>query len=157
MIVKFIRRYWGITLILIMVATHAAVIGYVRSRIAAMSNLQSTAIEVGQFRFQSVEDLSTIYQFRLHAVLDPSKLYQGRSRLSQMSVQIREDCEQMLRQMDPQWLDDPTQTRIRERLMAVVLRYLDQPVVQRVLITDWLQTPSGVPLDGPAAPAVASL
>lgn len=139
--VNFLRRYWGVALIMVMVAAHAAVIGYVRSRISQMSTLESTAIEVGQFRFQRIDDLGTVYQFRLHAVIDPSRLYQGRSRLTQMSVQIREESEQLLRQVDANWLSDPSQTQIRERLMAIVLKYLDEPVVQRVLITDWLQIP----------------
>lgn len=140
--IKKLRRYWGVLLILMMVAAHAAVIGYVRSRISQLSAMESTAVEIGHFRFQSTTDKATVYQFRLHAVIDPSKLYQGRSRLAQMRIHIREDSEQMLRQMDPTWLADPTQTQIRERLMAVVLQYLEEPVVQRVLITDWLQVPA---------------
>lgn len=126
---------------MVIVGIHAAVIGYVRSRISQMSTLESTAIEVGQFRFQTIDNIETVFQFRLHAVIDPSRLYHGRNRLTQMSVQIREDSEQLLRQVDPKWLEDPSQTKIRERLMAIVLQYLDEPVVQRVLITDWLQIP----------------
>ena len=130
---------------MLMVATHAAVIGYVRSRISQLTSLESTAIEIGTFCFQPTEQLDTVYRFRLYAVIDPSKIYQGRNRLQQMQVQIREDSEQLLRQIDPKWLQDPTQTQIRERLMAVVLQYLDEPVVERVLITDWLQLPATSP------------
>ena len=150
---NFIRRYWGIALVLVMVGTHAAVIGYVRSRIAQMSIGDTATVEVGQFRFQNADDFSHVYTFRLHAVIDPSKLYQGRNRLSQMRVQIHEDGEQLLRQVDSTWLNDPTHTQIRERLMAVVLQYLEEPVIERVLITDWLKLPSNAPL--PMAPPVA--
>ncbi|MGB7328940.1 MAG: hypothetical protein WBD31_28935 [Rubripirellula sp.] len=138
---KLLRRYWGAGLILLMVAIHAAVIGYVRSRVARLSGMETTAMEVGNFRFQSVEDLSTVYHFRLHAVLDPSKLHRGKERMSQMQMEIREASEQLLRQVDPKWLEDPTQTQIRERLMEIVLKHLDEPLVQRVLITDWLELP----------------
>ncbi|TWU47494.1 hypothetical protein Poly51_52940 [Rubripirellula tenax] len=124
-----------------MVAIHAAVIGYVRSRVARLSGMESTAIEIGNFRFQSVEDLSTVYHFRLHAVLDPSKLHRGKERVTQMQMEIREASEQLLRQADAQWLDDPAQAQIRERLMEIVLKHLDEPLVQRVLITDWLELP----------------
>jgi hypothetical protein len=139
--VKFVRRYWGAGLILLMVAVHAAVIGYVRSRVARLSRLESTAISIGSFRFQPVDDLSTVYHFDLHAVVDPSKRHRGEELLNQMQMEIREASEQLLRQVDPVWLDDPAQVQIRERLMDIVLKHLDEPLVQRMLITDWLELP----------------
>ncbi len=147
---KFVRRYWGAGLILLMVAVHAAVIGYVRSRVARLSRLESTAVEIGSFRFQTINDLSTVYHFDLHAVVDPSKRHRGEERLNQMRMEIREASEQLLRQVDPAWLDDPEQIQIRERLMDIVLKHLDEPLVQRVLLTDWLELPVetvGVHLD----------
>ncbi len=138
---KWLRRYWGAGLILMMVAIHAAVIGYVRSRVARLSDVETTAVEVGSFRFQSVADLSTVYHFRLHAVMDPSKLHRGKERMTQMEMEIREASEQLLRQADPKWLEDPSQVQLRERLMEIVLKRLDEPLVQRVLITDWLELP----------------
>ncbi|MFK8112546.1 MAG: hypothetical protein AB8B91_10100 [Rubripirellula sp.] len=138
---NFIRRYWGAALILLMVAVHAAVIGYVRSRVARLNESESTAIEIGSFRFQPVADLSKVYHFQLHAIVDPSKRNRGEDRLAQMRMEIREASEQLLRQVDPQWLEDPAQAQIRERLMEVVLQHLDEPLVQRVLITDWLELP----------------
>ncbi len=153
------RRYWGACLILMMVAIHAAVIGYVRSRVSSLSGLESTAIEVGSFRFQSVQNLSTVYHFRMHAVMDPSKLHRGRDRMSQMQMEIREASEQLLRQVDPRWLADPAQVQIRERLLEITLRHLDEPLVQRVLITDWLELPVqsvDVSVDGTTALALSS-
>jgi hypothetical protein len=58
-----------------------------------------------------------------------------------MQMEIREASEQLLRKADPAWLDDPAQTQLRERLMEIVLKHLDEPLVQRVLITDWLELP----------------
>lgn len=138
---NLIRRYWGAALILLMVAVHAGVIGYVRSRVARLSSVESTAIEIGSFRFQPVSDLSKVYHFQLHAVVDPSKRHRGVDRLTQTQMEIREAAEQLLRQVDPAWLGDPAQTQIRERLMDIVLKHLDEPLVQRVLITDWLELP----------------
>jgi hypothetical protein len=139
--VNLIRRYWVAGLILLMVAIHAAVIGYVRSRVARLQSRESTAVEMGSFRFQPVDDLSTVYHFRLHAIVDPSKRHRGEERLSQMRLEIREASEQVLRQIDPESLDDPSQSHIRSELMRVVLNHLDEPLVQRMLITDWLELP----------------
>lgn len=138
---NLIRRYWVAGLILLMVAIHAAVIGYVRSRVARLQSRESTAVEMGSFRFQPVDDLSTVYHFRLHAIVDPSKKHRGEERLSQMRLEIREASEQVLRQIDPESLGDPSQSHIRSELMDVVLNHLDEPLVQRMLITDWLELP----------------
>ena len=138
---KILRRYWAAVLILMMVAVHAAVIGYVRSRVSQLNNEASTAVEIGEFRIQPVTNPSMVYHFRLHAILDPRKFHHGRERLAQHRMEILEASEQLLRQVDPVWLDDPAQAHIRERLMNVVLKHLDEPLVQRMLITDWLQLP----------------
>lgn len=124
-----------------MVAVHAAVIGYVRSRVARLNDMESTAIEIGSFRFQQVDDLTKVYHFQLHAVVDPSKRHRGQALISQMRMEILEASEQLLRQIDPAWLEDPSQAQLRDRLMDVVLTHLDEPLVQRVLITDWLELP----------------
>lgn len=138
---KLIRRYWVAATILMMVAVHAAVIGYVRSRVARLVTLESTALEVGRFRFQPVADLSRVYQFELHAVVDPSRRHRGEQLINQRRMEILEDAEQLLRTVDLKWLDDPAQIQIREQLMKVVLKHLQEPLVQRVLITDWLELP----------------
>ena len=138
---NLIRRYWVAGLILLMVAIHAAVIGYVRSRVARLQSRESTAVDMGHFRFQVVDDLSTVYHFRLHAIVDPSKQHRGVEQLSQMRLEIREASEQMLRQLDPASFGDPAQSQIRSGLMDVVLEHLDEPLVQRMLITDWLELP----------------
>lgn len=137
----FIRRYWAAALILVMVAVHAAVIGYLRSRVADVGDVASTTVELGAFRFQPVENLSKVYQFDLHAVVDPSRRHHAEERLKQMKMEIHESSEQMLRQVDGQWLTDPAQAQIRRRLMEVVQKHLDEALVQRVLITNWLELP----------------
>ncbi len=142
---SLIRRYWAAALILMMVAVHAAVIGYLRSRVAMVGDVVSTSVELGAFRFQPVEKMSTVYQFDLHAVVDPSRRHQAEERLMQMKLEIHEASEQMLRQVDPQWLADPLQAQIRSRLMTVVQKHLDEALVQRVLITNWLELPVSSP------------
>ncbi len=147
-----LRRFWAPAIILVMVAIHAAVIGYVRSRVARLSNLQSSAVEIGQLRFQNVNDPDSIYQLQLHAVVDPSRYFRGEQLLTQTRMEIIESAEQTLRQVELAWLADPAQQEIRERLMDVVLQNLDEPLVQRVLITDWLRVPNAT---GGAAIATA--
>lgn len=125
-----------------MVAIHAAVIGYVRSRVARLSSLESSAVEIGRLRFQNVNDPASIYHLQLHAVVDPTRQFRGEQALTLTKMEIIESTEQMLRQVDGAWLADPAHKEIRERLMDVVLQHLDEPLVQRVLITDWLRIPN---------------
>lgn len=144
-----IRRYWAAGLILLMVAVHAAVIGYLRSRVAMVGDVASTAVELGSFRFQSIAELDKVYQFDLYAVVDPGRRHQAQQRLIEIKLEIHEQAEQMLRQMDSQTLADPSQAQIRRRLMGIVEKNLDEALVQRVLITNWLELPVA-PLRGPA-------
>jgi hypothetical protein len=139
--VNAIKRYWAVGLILLMVVVHAIVIGYVRSRVARLTTTKSSAFDIGSFRFQPVADPSIVYQFHMHAIVDPTKRNHSEERLTQMRVEILEAAEQLLRQVDREWLDDPAQTNLRDRLMDVVLTQLGEPLVQRVLITDWLKIP----------------
>lgn len=124
-----------------MVAIHAAMIGYVRSRVATLNTVRESAVEIGSFRIQPVSDMSKVYHFKLHAVMDPSRRYQGEERLTLMNMEIREKTEQMLRTVAAQPLSDPEQLEIREKIMKVVHEFMDEPLVQRVLITDWLEVP----------------
>ena len=143
---KFLTRYWGILLVAALIVTHAVVIGYVRSQVASLSADSSGTVQLGHFRFQPLDQPDWVYQFDLHAVLEPSAEFSGRRQLVQKQFEIHEQVEQTLRQLDPAFLADPGQTQVRERLIAVVLQHLDRPIVQRLLITDWLQLPvqSGV-------------
>jgi hypothetical protein len=140
--VNLIKRYWAAGLIIVVVVAHASIIGYVRSRVARLNRARSTALEIGTFRFQNIKDSDTVYQFRLFAIADPSRRFQAEESLKQLRVEILESSEQLLRQVDPEWLDDPAQTQIRDRLMDVVGKHLNEPLIQRVLITDWLQYPA---------------
>ena len=72
-----------------------------------------------------------------------------------MQMEICEASEQLLRQVEPQWLEDPTQAQIRERLMEIVRSNLDEPLVQRVMITDWLELPVGT-IDVSLAPSAGT-
>lgn len=124
-----------------MVGLHAVIIGYVRSQVARLKNAQSTAVTVGTFRFQPLRDPDKVYTFKLHAVLDPTRRSRGEERLEQMRLEILESSEQLLRQVENDWLNDPLQAEIRARLLEVALRHLNEPLVQRVLITDWVAAP----------------
>lgn len=125
-----------------MVGLHAVIIGYVRSQVARLKNAQSTAITVGSFRFQPLKQPQNIYSFQLHAVLDPTRRNRGEERIQQMRLEIMESSEQLLRQVDEKWLDDPTQVEIKGKLLEIVLRHLNEPLVQRMLITDWIKAPT---------------
>ncbi len=139
-----LKRYWAAGLILAVVITHALIIGYVRSRVSRLNRARSTAIEIGTFRFQNIKDSNTVYQFRLYAIADPSRRNLAEESIKQLRVEIIESSEQLLRQVDPTWLVDPAQLQIRDRLMDVVGKHLTEPVIQRVIITDWLELPASL-------------
>ncbi len=126
-----------------MVVIHAAIISYVRSQVARLKNIKSSTVAVGTFRFQSVDDISKVYSFQLHAVIDPDRRHFAEERLGQKELEIHEAIEQLLRQAPLELLQDPAQTILRDRLMEVILGQLAEPVVQRVVIVDWLELPAG--------------
>ena len=125
-----------------MVGLHAVIIGYVRSQVARLKNAQSTAVTIGTFRFQPVHDSSQVYCFRMHAVLDPTRRNRGEERLEQLRLEISESAEQLLRQCEEDWLVDPAHEELKTRLLEVVLGHINEPLIQRVLITDWLSAPA---------------
>lgn len=141
--VKLLQRYWVAALLIAMVIVHAAIIGYVRNQISRLSEVETTTVSIGSFRFQSAARPNRVYQFDLHAVLDPSRRHQAQERIAQQRFEILEAAEQFLRQSPAEMLQDPTQTVLRDRLMEVILEQIPEPVVQRVVITGWLELPVG--------------
>ncbi|WP_231617470.1 hypothetical protein [Novipirellula aureliae] len=124
-----------------MVALHAAIIGYVRSRVSGLQTVETNTIDMGRYRFQPVEDKSKVYQFHLHVVVDPVKKQKCQDRITERTMEIHEESELLLRQVDPTWLSDPEQRQIRDRLMDIIRKHLEEPIIQRVLITNWLELP----------------
>lgn len=125
-----------------MVGLHAAIIGYVRSQVARLKNAQSTAVTVGSMRFQPVRDPDHVYCFQMHAVLDPTRRNRGEERLDQLRLEIMESSEELLRQAETDWLLAPGHNELKARLLEVILKHINEPLVQRVLITDWLSAPA---------------
>lgn len=124
-----------------MVIIHAAIIGYVRTQIARLHEVETTTISIGSFCFQPVTHADSVYRFDLHAVIDPTRRHQANERIAKRRYEILEAAEQFLRQTPVEVLQDPSQTLLRERLMEVILEQMAEPVVQRVVITGWLQLP----------------
>jgi hypothetical protein len=141
--VNLLKRYWPAGLILAIVVIHAAIIGYVRTRVAKLAKAHSDTVEVGMFRFQNTADLSRVYQFRLHAVVDPSRRIETQELLIKKRYEVQEASELLLRQANVAWLADPAHLDIRDRLLDIITQQLHEPMVKRVLITDWLELPAG--------------
>lgn len=135
-----LKRYWIAGLVLLLVVAHAGILGYVRSQIARVKNVRSTAVKVGEFRFQTLHDGETIYAFDLHAVLTPRLRMQGEELVEQYQVELHESIEQTLRQVDQSWLKDPEQAELRLRLKDIIAEKLNQPIVEKVVVTNWLTT-----------------
>jgi hypothetical protein len=136
-----IRRYWIAALVLVLVITHVSILGYVRSQIARLKNVKSTTVEIGDFRFQPLQDPSSVYACRLHAVLTPRLRLQGEELISQYRIELHEMIEHTLRQVDQAWLSDPEQAELKLRLKDLVAERLNQPLVDRVVIVDWMKLP----------------
>lgn len=143
---SFVRRYWAAALIIAIVALHAAIIGYVRSRVSGLQTVETNTIDMGRYRFQPVEDKSKVYQFHLHVVVDPVKMQRCKDRIAERMMEIHEESEILLRQVDLAWFSDPEQRQIRDRLMDIIRKHLEEPAIQRVLITHWLELPVSVAL-----------
>ncbi len=135
------KRYWIALLVLVLVIAHAGILGYVRSQIARLKNVKSTAVDVGSFRFQPMHDGNAVCSFDLHAVLAPRLRIQGEELLAQYQTELHELIEQTLRQVDPVWLADPEQKELRHRLKDLISERLNEPIIERVVITNWLMQP----------------
>ncbi len=140
---NFFRRYWAAGLVLVIVVIHAAIIGYVRTSVARLTRADGDTVDVGMYRFQNIGDLATVYQFRLHAVVNPTRRYEAEQVLKKRRIEVQEATEQLLRQVDTQWLADPIQTKLRDRILETIVQQLSEPLITRVLITDWLELPTG--------------
>lgn len=140
---NFLRRYWAAGTVLLIVLIHGLAIGYVRTRVAKLTRIERDTVEVGQFRFQNLSDPSTVYMFRLYAVAKPGYRHESQILVRKKQVEIQEAAEQMLRQINPQWLKDPSLTQMRELLHELVAQQISEPVITRMVITDWLELPAG--------------
>jgi len=147
---KLLRRYWAPIFIVSMVAVHALIMLGVRNRISKISQVESNAVTIGRLRFQNMHQPEWTYEFQLHAILDPGKRRYGKDTLQRSRLEIIESAEQMLRQVDAAWLNDPDHKEIRTQLMDVVLKYLDEPSIQRVVVTDWLRLSARLPMPASA-------
>lgn len=142
---NLIRRYWVVGLVLSMVVVHAVIISYVRSQVARLNQEQSSTIPIGHYRFQHVSDLTQVFSFRLHVVVDPQRRHSAEEQLGLKELEINETVEQLLRQAPTELLNDPTQTVLRDRLMEAILGHITDPIIQRVVITEWLVLPASTP------------
>ncbi len=150
-----LRKYWVAALVLMLVVVHASILGYVRSQISRLKNVKSTTVEVGEFRFQPIHEPDQLYSFELHAVLAPRLRMQGEEMIGQYRIELQELIEQTLRQVDPVWLADPQQGELRQRLRDLIVERLNEPIVERMVITHFLKLPvhsGSVPADATHSP-----
>lgn len=139
---KWCRNYWVAGLVFLMVGMHAVIIAYVRHQVARLKNVQTTAVEIGPFRFRSIADKDHVHFFQLHAVVDPSRRSLSEERIEQLRPEILEGIQQMLTQAEADWLGDPGQKELRARMLQIVLKHVKDPIIQRLVITDWMTAPA---------------
>lgn len=139
----YLQRYWPALLIITVLVVHAVLIGYMRVRVASLTGNYEETVEVGLYRFQNSHHPGLVYQFRMHALVEPARRHEATQLIQRKRVTIQEEAEQLLRQVKPEWLADPSQTQLRDRLLAIILQQIGEPAVSRVTITDWLELPVG--------------
>lgn len=140
----FIRRYWVIGLVFLVVVIHAAIISYVRSQVTRLKNHQSSTIYVGSFRFQLTNHPEVVYAFSLHTTVDPNRRHYAEDQLRRKRLEIQESVEQTLRQVSQELLQDPKQTGLRDRILEAIFAQANDVTLQRLVITDWLELPATV-------------
>lgn len=140
----FIRRYWVIGLVFVVVVIHAAIISYVRSQVSRLKNHQSSTIYVGSYRFQLINHPDVVYAFSLYTTVDPNRRYYAEDQLSRKRMEIQESVEQTLRQVSQELLQDPKQSGLRDRILEAIYTQANDLSLQRLVITDWLELPATV-------------
>ncbi|WP_145345274.1 hypothetical protein [Rosistilla ulvae] len=140
----FIRRFWIFGLIIVMVALHALIIVTVRKELVKIKTEESQAFDLGEFRFQRVDDKSTVYQVHLYALLEPSQSLRGRKELQKNIATLNEVVGQQLRLAEKNWLADPIQTDLKHHLKQEISKSMNIDFLEQLLVTEWLELPVGI-------------
>ncbi len=135
-----IKRYWVAALVMLLVMTHAMIIGYVRSESAKLNSLASSEIPLGMFYVQS-PDRIWLTQLRILLAVAPERRDAAKATIEHNRWLVHQTIEEVLRNVDRSTLEDPIMTDLKDKIQQVLNESLHERIIERVLICDRFDLP----------------
>lgn len=132
---SFIRKYWIAGLVILLVAIHAVIIGYVRSEAMRLKTVASSEIPLGLFYKQS-SDRYWLTQLRVHVQVPAERRLAARATIEHNHWLVHQAVEETIRRLDENLLLDPSLVTIKEEIRRAVNEALHEALVERVVIND---------------------
>ena len=131
----FVRKYWIVGLVILLVATHAVVIGYVRSEATRLKTVAASEIPIGLFYKQS-QDRQWLTQLRIHLQVPPERRLAARATIEHNRWVVHEAVEEALRRLDESLMQDPALVNVKEEIKLAIDEVLHEPIVEKIVIND---------------------
>jgi len=132
---SFIRKYWIAGLVIVLVAIHAVIIGYIRSEATRLKTVASSEIPVGLFYKQS-SDRQWLTQLRVHVQVPPERRLAARATIEHNRWMVHEAIEETMRRLDESLLLDPSLVAVKAAIQEAIDETLQEELVNRVIIND---------------------
>lgn len=132
---SFIRKYWIAGLVIVLVAIHAVIIGYIRSEATRLKTVASSEIPVGLFYKQSSDRL-WLTQLRVHVQVPPERRLVAKATIEHNRWLVHEAIEETLRRLDESLLLDPSLVAVKAAIKEAIDEALQEELVNRVVIND---------------------
>lgn len=138
---SFIRKYWIAGLVIVLVAIHAVIIGYIRSEATRLKTVASSEIPVGLFYKQS-SDRQWLTQLRVHVQVPPERRLAARATIEHNRWLVHEAIEETMRRLDESLLLDPSLVAVKAAVKGAIDETLQEELVDRVVINDRVDLPT---------------
>lgn len=132
---SFVRKYWVAGLVILLVAIHAMIIGYVRSEATRLKTVASSEIPLGLFYKQS-SNRQWLTQLRVHLQAPPERRLAARATIEHNRWLIHEAVEEALRRLDEDLLADPSLVVVKDQIKQAIEQVLHEQIVERIVIND---------------------
>lgn len=138
---SFIRKYWIAGLVIVLVAIHAVIIGYIRSEATRVKTVASSEIPVGLFYKQSSDRL-WLTQLRVHVQVPPERRLAARATIEHNRWLVHEAIEETIRRLDETLMLDPSLVAVKAAIKEAIDVALQEELVNRVVINDRVDLPT---------------
>jgi hypothetical protein len=132
---SFVRKYWVAGLVILLVAIHAMIIGYVRSEATRLKTVASSEIPLGLFYKQST-DRQWLTQLRVHLQVPPERRLAARATVEHNRWLVHEAVEEALRRLDEKLLLDPSLVVVKDEIKQAIDQVLHEEIVERIVVND---------------------
>jgi hypothetical protein len=133
--IETLRRYWIGLLVLVMIGTHAGIVGMIRIQASQAKESLSCEIDLGSFYVGRDADLGVVH-LRIHSIVPVNHRMQSRQLFELNLHQVRQAVEEYCRQADPNLLEDPLLTDLKENLMDTLVRTVGETAIEDVVLTE---------------------